>query len=394
MSNVAIVYHFFPHYRAAINTELLYSPNHHFIFVGDNRDPSSAGIKEWDFADASRFIHTKSRFFFGRYLVQSGLVCLALRQDIDTIIYLGDVQGLTTWLSASIARLNGKRVLFWSHGWTRRESGLKGWIRTRFYKLAHGLLLYGNRAKAIGVEKGFKPESLYVIYNSLNYELQKDLRDQNTKENTERIRHELFEDADLPMIICTTRLIPTTRLDLLLDALYSLKSQDYRVNLLLVGDGPERSRLQQLSEKHGLAVKFYGECYDEQILANLLMAADVTVAPGKVGLTAIHSLVYGVPVITHDNPDNQMPESEAITEGITGDLFKWSDSKDLARLIRKWTSDERRSSVQVRNSCYEVIDRYYNPEYQRIIIEQAIDGVPAQDKLWAKFTNAVSGMVH
>lgn len=59
-------------------------------------------------------------------------------------------------------------------------------------------------------------------------------------------------------------------------------------------------------------VHFYGSVYDEQAISDLLTDVDICVAPGDVGLTCMHSLVYGTPVIIHDNPDFQMPEYEAI----------------------------------------------------------------------------------
>ena len=42
------------------------------------------------------------------------------------------------------------------------------------------------------------------------------------------------------------------------------------------------------------------------------------VSPGNVGLTAIHSLSYGTPVLTHNNFNNQMPEVESIQPGFNG----------------------------------------------------------------------------
>lgn len=384
MNKVAIVYHFFPHYRASINLELMQSKNHYYLFVGDDHDPSNTGIKAWQINDKARYLHTKSVFIMDRCLIQSGLIGLALRRDIETIIYLGIAQALTTWISALVARLAGKRVLFWTHGWTRRENGIKDIFKSAFYRLAHGLLLYGNRAKAIGVEKKFDPSRLYVIYNSLDYSLQKTLRCQYSAESITHIRRSLFENYRLPLVICTTRLVNLRRLDLLLEAMCFLKDEKHEVNLLLVGDGPERSSLERFSKKHNLSVKFYGECYDEQTLADFFMAANVTVAPGKVGLTAMHSLVYGTPVVTHDNPDDQMPESEVIIPGITGGFFKWGHSDDLARLIREWTTDEI-LPTEVRIRCYELIDRFYNPGYQKYIIEQAVDGIPALDTLWEEW---------
>ena len=46
---------------------------------------------------------------------------------------------------------------------------------------------------------------------------------------------------------------------------------------------------------------FYGACYDESKLGELIFNADLCVSPGNVGLTAVHSMGYGTPVITHNN---------------------------------------------------------------------------------------------
>lgn len=111
----------------------------------------------------------------------------------------------------------------------------------------------------------------------------------------------------------------------------------------------------------------------------MIMSANVTVSPGKVGLTAMHSLAYGTPVITHDNFDAQMPEYEAIFPGKTGDFFRREDSADLARLIKIWTLKGDIRTDQEREACYEVIEKRYNPELQRKVIESALEGKPAGD---------------
>ncbi len=66
----------------------------------------------------------------------------------------------------------------------------------------------------------------------------------------------------------------------------------------------------------------YGACYDEEIIGELIFNAQLCVSPGNVGLTAMHSLVYGTPVITHNNFSNQSPEFEAIIDGKTGSFSK------------------------------------------------------------------------
>ncbi len=362
---------------------LLESQQHHFVLAADTQVRNGSGIKEWEVTDPTRFVRTPCYYFSGRYLVQGRLMRLAIRRDIQAIVFSGDAHFLTTWISALLARLSGKRVLFWTHGWIRQEHGPKRWIRCAFYHLAHGLLLYGHRARSIGIKEGFRSEDLYVVYNSLDYEHQKALRAQITPERLGYVRRELFEEPHRPLIICTSRLHKARRLDLLLEAIYVLRDQQHEVNLLLVGDGPERPTLERLASRYELPARFYGACYDEETLAELIMTANVTVAPGKVGLTAMHSLAYGTPVITHDNPDQQMPEWEAITPGLNGAFFKQGDVADLARVIYEWTKSVL-PDEQIRGQCCSVIDRYYHPEFQCAVIEQAVLGEPAKESFCAR----------
>jgi glycosyltransferase involved in cell wall biosynthesis len=156
-----------------------------------------------------------------------------------------------------------------------------------------------------------------------------------------------------------------------------LRKEGFETSLLLVGDGPEREYLKQMAKDMCLLVHFYGPCYDEDRLAELIMSANLTVAPGKVGLTAMHSLVYGTPVVTHNDPSQQMPEWEAIIAGQMGDFFKHGDVEDLARTIHKWCARPW-PDKNVRTACMDVIDRFYNPQFQHRVINRAVAGLPAE----------------
>ena len=380
---VAVVFHSFAHYRQAALEQLAGSPNHHYVFVAQRDDPYQVGVKPAHLPESAPFVTTPWICLGRRPLWQRGLIRLALRRDLDTIIYHGNANWPSTWLSAMIARLGGKRVLFWTHGWVRRERGRAAWIRCRFYRLAHGLLLYGHGAKMIGLEAGFAAERLHVIYNSLDYDAQRMLRQRVDHERILQIRAQLFDAPRLPMVICTSRLIRTRRLDLLFQSLVQLRQQGHEVRLLLVGDGEERPALERLACDLDLPVNFYGACYDEQVLAELIMAAHLTVSPGPIGLTAVHSLAYGTPVITHDDADDQGPEWEAIVPSVTGDFFTKGQATDLARVIRRWTQSPQPQAA-IRAQCHRVIERFYNPRFQRIAIDRAVSGQPADDLFWMK----------
>jgi glycosyltransferase involved in cell wall biosynthesis len=311
-------------------------------------------------------------WFFKIFLWQNGLIKLALDRNVDAIIYLGVMYHLSTWVSIAIAKLTGKRVLMWTHGFLKDEKGFKGWLRERFYRLSDGFLLYGNRVKELMTRRGFDPETLYVVYNSLDYDLQCTVRNTLSQETMTECKS-IFTNPDLPTVIYIGRLTSSKKIDKLIEAASLLKKRGTQINVLLLGDGPELESLKNFALRCNMeeSIYFYGACYKEEDIGAFISMSDICVAPGEIGLTCMHSLVYGTPAITHDNPDSQMPEWEAIIPGETGDLFKHDNVEDLSLVIEKWLSSTK-SRDDVRKACQSVIDKYYNPHYQINIINEAV----------------------
>lgn len=377
--NVVVIYHFYPHYRRAVVEELSRSTVADFTFVGDDHEYLHS-IEPALLGPGVRFRLAPTHRLPGPFMWQWGAVTWAIRREFDTVIMHAVPHWPCTWIGALLARALGKRVLFWGHGHLYEPRGLKGLLRRLFYALPHEHLVYGRTAKEIMLRHGWKPEQVHVIYNSLDTDAQVRIRQSMNGTHREATRTSLFGRTDIPVAICTTRLIRIRRLDLLIDALHSLGRANHPVALILVGDGPERAALQSQAARLGVRVHFEGACYDEHRIAELISASTVTVAPGKVGLTAMHSMVYGVPVITHSDADDQMPEWEAIIPGVTGALFARDSVEGLEAAIREWTRDPW-PSEPTRRACESIIDRFWNPHVQRRLIEHAVLGRPADDLL-------------
>ena len=102
---------------------------------------------------------------------------------------------------------------------------------------------------------------------------------------------------------------------------------------------------------------------------NLIYNGDLCVSPGNVGLTAIHSLTFGTPVLTHDYFPYQMPEFEAIHEGQTGSFFKYGNIQSLAEKINQWF-DIPVSRETIRKLCMCEIDYFWNPSFQINVLKK------------------------
>lgn len=351
---LCIVYNFAQKYREGIYKLFEQKYDCHWVF-GNN----ASDIKGLDLSLLKSVETIKNRMLVGPLYYQEGVP--ALLKSHDTLLLLGELFCLSTWIVLLQRRLfmRSKRVYLWSHGWYGKEGFLKKILKRWFFSMSDATFLYGQYAKDVAQQQGYTKNNLYVVHNSLDHEAQVSLRKQQTPST---IYKEHFGN-ERPTLIFIGRLTKVKRLDLLLQALGKIGN---KYNLVLVGDGEARADLEQMVDHLGLRsnVWFYGACYDEVENAQLVYNADLCVSPGNVGLTAVHALTYGTPVITNNNFAWQMPEFEAIQQGVTGDFFEHENADSLAQCIQQWFQNHGNHREQVRQTCYNEIDNYWTPSYQ------------------------------
>ncbi|MEH6679309.1 MAG: glycosyltransferase [Sediminicola sp.] len=378
-----IIYHFTniaPLYRNRLWKTLLGSPHFEYHFCFDKK--SNAGIRSIDFSQPPYSSHPErlhdlhNIWIKQKFLVwQQGVLGRCLSTKMDMVVLLGEFMVVSNWLAALICKVRGIKVIFRGHGMYGDEKGLKLFLRTTYYKLADYHLLYERRAKNIMVRHGFDPERLHVFFNSLDYDAHKDLRPGLM--SLQKADHfPFFTDPHLPTLLFVGRLTKVKQLDMLLRAVEMLNRDTQRVNLLVIGKGEERESLESWAKEHLLSGShhFYGPCYDETVLSQLISLSDLCVSPGNVGLTAIHSLSFGTPVCTHSNFYKQMPEVEALEDGKTGLFFQQNDLEDLVRKLQGWLTDHTDDRQTVRENCFAIVDTYYNPHYQEKVLKNLSEG--------------------
>ncbi|QDU32292.1 glycogen synthase [Poriferisphaera corsica] len=380
--NVYIAYNFFPHYRTPVFNELNKSKHFNFFYAANKFDPYvSKGdlIESSEICKQPNFVNLPCYLFFKhRILLQPKLITLPFKKDVHQIIYHGNPWWPCTWLSVLIAKSLGKKTYFWTHGWYRKESGIKSLLYNAFFRLPHGNLLYGHMSKCLAINEGINPDKLHVIYNSLDFDKQNQIRDSITEDDIQQTRQQLFPNSNAPIIVACARLTKLKKFHLLIEAAANLKKQGHNLNILLIGNGPEKDNLKKQAQNANLSLNLFGPCYDETQLAKLIMASKVTVMPGEVGLTAMQSLNFGTPVITHDDYAHQMPEWEAIIPNKNGSFFTNNDIPTLQAAIKNWTQTPD-NSPQIKDNCTAIIHRLWNPHKQVQIIENALRGNPAND---------------
>ena len=354
------------HYREEIYTLMDSELECDFVFGNTLNN----GIKSFDTSGFSNKVTILKNIQKGEVTLWQKGVLKFLFRKYDKYIVSDDIRCWSTWVFIIIARLLNKEVYFWAHGWYGRESWIKALVKKVFYRLPSGSFLYGNYAKDVMVKNGFSEKKLWVIHNSLAYSNQ--LKTRNLMQKTD-VYSSYFKN-EAPTIIYIGRLTEYKRLDMLIESLKVLGSRGQYYNLVLVGDGPQREKLQAMTKEYGVGdrVWFYGACYDEARNAELIYNADVCVSPGNIGLTAMHVMVYGTPAITHDCFEWQGPEFEAIKPGKTGDFYKYGSQESMTETIFSWISNQEQCRDEIRRACYAEIDGSWTPAFQLEVIKKHI----------------------
>lgn len=301
-----------------------------------------------------------------RFNYQKGIPLLFTKYD--TILITGETHCLSTWMLLLFAYpFRKKRVYLWSHGWYGKESRTEKLMKKLFFGMATGTFVYGDRAKRLMIENGLNGAKIWPIHNCLDYEKQLEIR-KELKETT--IYKDRFHNK-YPNLIFIGRLTPVKQLDMVVKALKICKDKGYEYNMTFIGDGPMMTQLQEEVKQNTLErnVWFYGACHNDKKNGELIYNANLCISPGNVGLTAVHCMTFGTPVITNDDFSRQMPEFETITPGKTGNFFENGNSEALAQSIIDWL-EVGKNRQEIRQNCYDVIDNGWTPEFQINVMKE------------------------
>jgi glycosyltransferase involved in cell wall biosynthesis len=368
-----------PLYSRPLWYELAASENTDYFFYSS--DKGFSGIRTID-RNESKLVNESSKlnwFFLKNVFIknilvyQVGIISKCLVTKYDAYIINGEMHCFSNWLAALVCKIRDKPLLFWGHGLYGNEKYLKKYFRLLFNKLPDYYLVYGNRARNLMIDSGFDPNKIYTVYNSLDFDVHKKLYEERDQEDLEMLKSRLFPGRDkLPVVIFIGRLTREKKIFCLLEAISQSKIKGNNYNCLIVGDGIESDQLRQLSDSLGISnsVCFYGPSYDENISSKLIMLAECCVSPGNVGLTAIHSLSLGTPVITHGNMLNQGPEVEAVIDGKTGLFFVENDVASLSDVIDELILNRKKISMEV--NCIEQVKEFWNPKKQASVFDKAV----------------------
>jgi glycosyltransferase involved in cell wall biosynthesis len=262
----------------------------------------------------------KNSFFFKRRLLfQFGSHWRELLKKNIVVIGLNP-RIISNWIFLIIRKPLGLKTYVWGHAWPRKGPNSKtARIRHLMQRFASGTITYSEAHK----------KELLVKYPKLRIlSAPNALYSQHEMGGLERPMDEVKN------IIYVGRLVAAKKPLFLVKAFHKLL--DLHTNLIIVGDGPERKKIDEYVETHNLEsrIQLMGHINDFNKLKQLYATSLVSVSPGYVGLSITQSFAFGVPMLISRN-ENHSPEIEAAKENSNAVFFQTDNQKDFCFKVQE-----------------------------------------------------------
>jgi len=283
-----------------------------------------------DFLDWHSLV--ENRFLGGRrFLWQTG-ACEAMFQAEVVVMELNP-RIFSNWVVLAARALWGAPTLLWGHAWSRddRHSLWNIW-RLYMMRLASGTITY-TRTQRDEVRRVFPRFDVFAATNSLIC--------------ASECQPQQVGEGELDTILYVGRINPPKKVDLLIDAFLNAQLPAH-TKLKIVGSGNDRERLESsLATRANAAnrVLFLGHVQNHEILRSLYATAFCAVSPGYVGLGAIQTFSFGVPLILADK-EPHAPEVEACHEGENTVYFEANNVISLTTALERMWRDRAKWLAQ------------------------------------------------
>lgn len=202
-------------------------------------------------------------------------------------------------------------------------------------------------------------KEINVIHNFINTEQFKPV-------NSPKLRAEFAEPDEL-IITHTSNFRPVKRIQDILNMFNELQ-KSVKTKLLLIGDGPERYKLEQQCRTLGLCDKitFLGKI---SAVEKILSISDIFVLPSETesfGLSALEALACGVPVIS----SNAGGLPEVNKDGFSGFTCDVGDYKQMAikglEIVNNLEKFKANAVIQANNFTLDEIIPKYESLYKQL----------------------------
>ncbi len=271
---------------------------------------------------------------------QRGLIRWLKECNPEALIMEANPRYLATSAAVKWMHARGRKVIGWGLG-APPLKGMAGGFRTmrriQFIQQFDGLLAYSQRGANEYAALGYPTERIFVAHNSAAA--------------APGVQPERRTDANQPCIIFVGRLQARKRVDWLLRACAEM---DVKPRLIIVGDGPERERVETLAKTIYPSAEFIGTKHGRE-LDPFFAQADLFVLPGTGGLAVQEAMSHGLPVIVAKGDGTQ----DDLVRPINGWQIPPEDYDALVRTMREALGDRARLH-RMGDESFRIVSREIN----------------------------------
>ena len=152
-----------------------------------------------------------------------------------------------------------------------------------------------------------------------------------------------------PRLLFIGRLVPSKRIDLLLEYYKKLRHKFSDISLNIIGDGPE-AHLVQAAMQVSPEIIWSGPLSVEAEIADHMRQAQLVFLPGRSGLAVVHAFCYGRPFATL-SADDHGPEAAYLRDDWNGLYLSGDIDNDVSRLYQLLSSRDR--LMQLSQNAYQ-----------------------------------------
>jgi glycosyltransferase involved in cell wall biosynthesis len=318
-----------PNYREAFFRRLAaVGARHYVVFHGDPEPGSGVVAAPPPFAFETVFVRNRFLRILGRRLVYQPVFRRIAFGGFDALVVGHEVKYVMNLVLVLWFRLAGKPVLFWGFGsgqdfWDEKRgplgrafTGLVNRAKRALLRLASGYLVYTEGGVAALTRAGMPRDRISLLNNTIDLDDEILCHAEAGRLDRSDLRREFGLAPDAVVLTFVGRLLAGKRVEELIEAARELRAGGVGVEIIIVGDGPQRLALEQAAGIAGWC-HFLGAVHDAPGIARIYRVSDALVIPGYVGLAVNRAFAHGVPVITMQSRWHS-PEIDYVVDGGNG----------------------------------------------------------------------------
>lgn len=283
------------------------------------------------------------------------------------ILILGGYSYSACWAAFLWAKIKRKKTIIWSssNANDKSRSFLKEKLKGVLVSKCDAANVYGQRSRDYLVRLGMQKSKIFITGNTTDNHF---YYDQTLKLKSNR--RVLYEKHNVPdhNFLYIGRFSPEKNILFLLKTYQRLKAEKCDWGLILIGDGPQRSEIENYINKYAVKDVHMPGFKQKEDIPLYLALANVLILPSiyeSWGLVVNEAMAAGLPVLVSKKcgcyPD-------LIKDGINGFHFDPFDETQLLKYMKK-ISHEKEFLTKMGQASMDIIKEYTPENAAKIIIK-------------------------